>query len=106
MYYYEKSYIDRVDSNNENVGGGGDNEAQCGRAGFPFMNNLSIPLGLVMRKYSDTDAYAFHSKCSGFMCESDYEKATSGTRIDRDKKTNKTKHKSYKKPLKNTRRKS
>ena len=63
---------------------GGRTVAGCG---FPFMHNLSIPLGLVLRPYmsSVTDT---PSKCAGYMCEADYEKATSGTQVNkRHKKT-------------------
>jgi|LakMenEpi03Aug12_release.lakeMendotaPanAssembly.Ray.scaffolds.fasta_scaffold350706_3 hypothetical protein len=63
---------------------GGRTVAGCG---FPFMHNLSIPLGLVLRPYMSTVTET-PSKCAGFMCESDYEKATSGTHMNkRNKKT-------------------
>ena len=63
---------------------GGRRVAGCG---FPFMHNLSIPLGLVLRPYTSTSTDT-PSKCAGYMCEADYEKATSGTQVNkRHKKT-------------------
>jgi len=58
---------------------GGDDEL---RGGFPFMYNLSVPLGLVLRQFTAIKP-KYDSECLGFMCESDYDKATSETRTER-----------------------
>ena len=66
-------------------GGSEDSGVQLsGPAGLPFMHNLSVPLGLVLRQSNAGGGMPLiQSKCNGFMSDADYEKATSGTHIDR-----------------------
>ena len=93
------------DEENELDGGQAEQYTYGGRTvagcGFPFMHNLSIPLGLVLRPYVSTVTDT-PSKCAGYMCEADYEKATSGTHVNkRHKKTRRSQGAS----TKNTRKK-
>ena len=87
----EEDEGDEREGENKTYGGHAEQYTYGGRTvagcGFPFMHNLSIPLGLVLRPYMSTVSDT-PSKCAGYMCESDYEKATSGTQINkRNKKT-------------------
>ncbi len=76
------------------TGGGPEGDGEPLPVGLPFMHNLSVPLGLVLR-HSNTGGSMplIQSKCDGFMCEADYEKATSGTHIDKKMKKKDTRRK-------------
>jgi hypothetical protein len=92
MYTYEKSFMESIDG--PTLTGGGSEDAIPAPAGLPFMHNLSVPLGLVLR-HSNTGGGMplIQSKCDGFMSEADYEKATSGTHIDKKMKKKDTRRK-------------
>jgi hypothetical protein len=91
MYTYDKSFMESIDGPSLTGGGAEDTENQLpAPAGLPFMHNLSVPLGLVLRKPNTGGGMPLiQSKCNGFMNEADYEKATSGTHIDKKNKDKK-----------------
>ena len=93
MYTYEKSFMESVDGRVLMEGGGIEEErVESAPVGLPFMHNLSVPLGLVLKNLNTGGGHMplIQSKCNGFMNEADYEKATSGTLMNKkDKEKNK-----------------